>query len=204
MRSAWPGVNAPHAAVPASARRLRYHRAEARQDAREVTAQALDYASWVSGPSGERIVEIADEYVGKAGAVDEAFRRRFGTELPDVLNAGHSVLVVGSQIDASTERIIRYLAAIHGVGINAVTFQHFRSDTGAELLSRLVMMEQASDGGKAYTKLPPNLTFEELRDIAVTDGIGAWWASCSPTSRSAKPMRSSLPASRASILTICT
>src|SRR5205807_9290139 len=35
---------------------------------------------------------------------------KFGTDLPETLNGDHRLLVVGSQIDPSSERIIRYLS----------------------------------------------------------------------------------------------
>jgi hypothetical protein len=46
------------------------------------------------------------------------------------------MLVVGSVIDSSSERIIRYLSGAHGVNINAATFNYFRLGDGKELLAR--------------------------------------------------------------------
>lgn len=140
---------------------------------REVTAQALDYASWVNDLSGERIVAIANEYLHDNGVLQEAFARRFGTELPDVLNGEHSILIVGSQIDASTERIIRYLSGVHGVAINAATFQHFRTSSGEEFLSRLVLLDEVPIARSSGSKRRPNLTVEELAEIARQNGVDA-------------------------------
>lgn len=139
---------------------------------REVAAQALDYASWVNDLSGKRIEDIANAYLGAAGPLEEAFSRRFNSELPEVLNGDHSILVVGSQIDASTERIIRYLSGVHGVAINAATFQYFQTESGEELLSRLVLLEQAPAMRSSGSKRRPNLTFDELREIAKENGVG--------------------------------
>ena len=94
---------------------------------REVTAQALDYASWVAGLSNDEVTEIANQNLG--GDLEEEFRKKFEAELPETLNADHKILVVGSVIDSSTERIMRYLSDAHGVNINAATFHHFRPTT---------------------------------------------------------------------------
>jgi hypothetical protein len=77
---------------------------------REITAQALDYASWVVGLSNERVTSIANGYL--AGDFEGAFRTKFGADLPETLNGDHRLLVVGSEIDASSERII-YVSLRH-------------------------------------------------------------------------------------------
>ena len=66
---------------------------------REVTAQALDYASWVTSLSHEQVTSIADQYL--AGDFEATFTTRFGTDLPETLNGDHRIVVVGSAIDAS-------------------------------------------------------------------------------------------------------
>jgi len=40
------------------------------------------------------------------------------------------MLIVASEIDSSSERIIRYLSETYGVDINGVTFHHFRERMG--------------------------------------------------------------------------
>jgi hypothetical protein len=72
---------------------------------REITAQALDYASWVVNLTHERVTSIAEAYLGAdfAGALEA----NFGADAPETLNSDHRVLIVGSVIDPSSERIIR-------------------------------------------------------------------------------------------------
>ena len=72
---------------------------------REVTAQALDYASWVRDLSNESVTQIAEGYLShqNSPALAAAFEDRFGESLPEVLNEDHSLLVVASVIP--TERI---------------------------------------------------------------------------------------------------
>lgn len=141
---------------------------------REITAQILDYGSWVKGLSNERITAIGEAYLGQ-GKLEEAFKRRFGAELPETLNENHRLLIVASQIDASSERIIKYLSDTYGVNINAATFQYFREPNGSELLARVFLLEPAQVELQSRTKGPskrrPNLTYEELDAIAAEQGV---------------------------------
>jgi len=143
---------------------------------REVTAQTLDYASWVKDLSNEKITEIANRYLGCEGPLEEAFKRRFGAELPEILNEHHKMLIVASEIDSSSERIIKYLSDSYGVGINAVTFQYFRDGGGREFLARVFLIEPSEVEYKTQikttSKRKPPLTYEELQKIAEQHGVG--------------------------------
>jgi hypothetical protein len=141
---------------------------------REITAQALDYGSWVVDLSHERVMAIAEDFL--QGRFEEAFRCRFNnSDLPETLNESHGLVVAGSQIDASSERIIRYLSRVYGVNINAATFQYFKDADGSELLARVFLIEptevdtNVQKGGSS--KRRPNLTFEQLSALAEENGV---------------------------------
>jgi hypothetical protein len=102
---------------------------------REVTAQALDYASWVKDLDREEIDAIAAHHL-KDKTLGAAFQAKFNDELPQDINERHAMWVVASEIDDSTERIIRYLSETYGVEINAVRFQFFKAQDGRESLVR--------------------------------------------------------------------
>lgn len=145
---------------------------------REITAQVLDYATWVKDLSNEYCTQIAEKYLSKKGyaSLDEAFRKKFGIEVPDILNESHSMLVVASKIDSSTERIIKYLSNTYGVNINAVTFQYFQKPSGEEFLARVFLIEPSQVEYKTLTrkisKRKPNLSFDELEQIAIKKEVG--------------------------------
>ena len=143
---------------------------------REVTAQVLDYASWVKDLSNEKITEIANKYLGEKGPLEEAFKEKFGEELPEIINEHHKMLIVASEIDSSTERIIEYLSNTYGVGINAVTFHYFQNDEGKEFLARAFLIEpqqvEYRTQTKSTSKRKPPLTYEELEEIAESNGVG--------------------------------
>ena len=135
---------------------------------RDIVAQVLDYASWVRELSNEAITRIASGYLGERGSLDEAFADKFGAELPDVLNEDHRMIVVGSRIDASTERIIEYLSDEHGVGINAAAFQFLADPTGGQTLARVFLIEpervDQQARARSSSKRRPVLTEEELQE----------------------------------------
>ena len=139
---------------------------------RQVTAQALDYASWVVGLSKDEVAEIGDAYL--SDGLEEAFMKHFGDELPETVNADHRILVVASAIDSSTERILGYLSDRHGVNINAATFHYFKPDDGPEMLARIFVLEPAEveEKSRSRSKRQPRLTYAELRELADQAGVG--------------------------------
>ncbi|MCW5977603.1 MAG: DUF91 domain-containing protein [Bryobacteraceae bacterium] len=119
---------------------------------REVTAQALDYASWVKDLGTEEIDAIAARRL-KGTTLKAAFQAKFGADLPEVINEHHAMRIVASEIDDSTGRIIRYLAETYGVDINALRFQFFQAPDGREFLVRTFtvapeVVEQTAGSGR--------------------------------------------------------
>jgi len=100
---------------------------------REVVAQALDYASWVKDLSYAQIESMAQEFLGHP--LPQAFREYFGYPLPKQINTSHSIIVLASELDDSSERIVQYLSDDHGVPINVLFFRFFKSAKG-EFLGR--------------------------------------------------------------------
>lgn len=79
---------------------------------REVVAQLLDYASWVQSLSYEGIAAIySDKNPGKK--LEEGFDDAFGISLPEQINQSHELMVVASELDSGTERIINYRSCSH-------------------------------------------------------------------------------------------
>lgn len=107
---------------------------------REVVAQLLDYGSWVKDLGN---ADIRDIFESKhAGEIfDTAFANQFGAAPPDELNGRHQLTIVASGLDASTERIVAYLATEYGVPINAVFFRYFE-DQGRDYLARTWLIDE--------------------------------------------------------------
>ncbi len=142
---------------------------------REVTAQALDYASWVKDLSKDELLAIADPYLKKKSlpSLEKAFSERFETPLPDVLNDNHRSLIVAEAMDDSTKRIIRYLSDFK-VPINVATVQHFTDSDGKQFLAQVYLIEPTEAEAKAQSKSKRTSrnTLEELETMAHENGIG--------------------------------
>ena len=87
------------------------------------------------------------------------------------------MLIVAAQIDESTERIVKYLSDKHGVNINVATFQYFSGPDGGGFLARVFLIEpttvQLHSRTKGTSKRSPNLTYDELSDLAESSGVQA-------------------------------
>lgn len=161
---------------------------------REIVAQALDYAAWVSGLTAERILQIYQRFTGGSN-LDADFQKRFGVPLDEeTLNQSHQIILVASELDPSTERIVAYLNA-RDIAINVLFFQVFQYGND-QLLSRAWLLDPtetqanaAQTGGIGESKEPWNGEFyvsygpseyrswEDARRYGfISGGGGAWYS----------------------------
>ena len=168
---------------------------------RDVVAQTLDYASHVQNlrlPDIQEIASNSDFLDGKS--LEEAFREKFGEELPYPVNPDHRMYIVASSLDSATERIIEYLSRTHRVDINAVTFAYFKTPDGCEWIGRSMLLDeevvQARVVSRGGSKRRPPLTLDELRGLAEDSGVVDLWdravAGFRPISQGVSRSRSSL------------
>lgn len=109
---------------------------------REVTAQALDYASWVKGIDTEALAQLFLKHTDNKKSLDEAYKERFGFALDSENDdTDVQIVIVATDMDGSTERIINYLQG-YGININVLTFSVFEHE-GKRLLSRAWMFEES-------------------------------------------------------------
>jgi hypothetical protein len=110
---------------------------------REVVAQVIDYATWVSDLTHAEITSLFRERNG-GKHFEEAFSERYGADPPERLNESHRMIIVASELDSSTERLIGYLSEKYGVPINAVFFRHYvENGTGYLVRSWLIDPNEA-------------------------------------------------------------
>ena len=106
---------------------------------REVVAQTIDYATWVEKLTLESINKIYTHF-SKGRNLEEDFRARFETSIDEInLEQSHQLVIVATSLDASSERIVNYLAN-RGIAINVLFFQVFNTDSG-QLISRDWLMD---------------------------------------------------------------
>jgi hypothetical protein len=121
-------------------------RASRRQSTRSVSRSAActhesgSKQDWVHGLSEEDVLDLASTYLKDRLA--DVFTKRFGTPLPATLNQAHRMVIVASELDDSSERIVQYLSSVHSLDINVVFFTCFMQE-GKELVGRSWLMDPA-------------------------------------------------------------
>jgi hypothetical protein len=121
---------------------------------REIVAQALDYASWVNELTYEEIETITKDFTGKLLA--QAFHDHYGSPIPQTVNGDHSMVILASELDDSSERIVEYLSEQYKVPINVLFFTFFKTVSGEFL-------------GRAWLKDP-----EELQERTLARKQAPW------------------------------
>jgi hypothetical protein len=118
---------------------------------REVVAQILDYASWVRNLEIQDIANIFEAFQEKQGigqhkSLDDAYRHVFdNSSPPEEYNGSHRLVIVATELDESTERIINYLSEAFSVPINAVFFRFFK-DGDREYFTRAWFLDPDGPG----------------------------------------------------------
>ena len=139
---------------------------------REVTAQALDYASWAQNLTYAQIEQIANLHFAKdSSTLADQLEERFGKDLPSTLNDGHRTIIVAASMDDATERIVGYLSNM-GVPINVATVQYFTAADDREFLAQVFLVEPEIAAARARPgRRQPALTVGEMAALADDNGI---------------------------------
>jgi len=174
---------------------------------REVVAQVLDYGSWareVSAESLARVFELGPFAHGRT--FHAAFAEQFDGAPPETINETHRLVIVASELDDSTERIVEYLLEDYGVPINAVFFRYFR-DGDSEYLGRSWLKDPEVAEERARSKEPKRtpgewngtdyyVMFGSDEDRSWDDAREFGYVSAGGGSRWSKPLRRLQPGAR--------
>ena len=126
---------------------------------RNVVAQVLDYASWAREVSAERLARMFESGTfARNRTFHAAFADQFDGPPPETINENHRLVIVASNIDDSTQRIVEYLLEEHGVPVNVVFFRYFH-DGDSEYLGRswLKDPEVADERARARAREPKRI-----------------------------------------------
>lgn len=159
---------------------------------RDIIAQTLDYAVWLEDLNAARVAEIYKRF-SNGGELAQAFKQRFGADLDDdTVNETHKIVIVASELDDTTERVMKYLNE-RNVPINTVFFQVFQH--GAEqLISRSWFIDpgetqaNAAGSGRTHGEKEPwngeyyvsygaDRSWEDARQYGFVSGGGGSWFS---------------------------
>jgi hypothetical protein len=119
---------------------------------REVVAQALDYGSWAKDLGYDQLSEIYAAY-STGGDFEQALQEAFGEVIPEDFNANHQLIIVASELDSSTERIVEYLTD-YEVPLNVVFFRYLK-DGDREYLARSWLSDPVEVEAKTARKKRP-------------------------------------------------
>jgi uncharacterized protein (DUF433 family) len=109
---------------------------------REALAQAIDYASDVAQWEYERLNEECLKYH------KQTLDAYLNENLPEAdvadlsINEATRVLLVGTAAEEALERMVEWLSGTFGMGINVVLFRYVKTQDGAELLARTVVIPE--------------------------------------------------------------
>ncbi|MEC2075947.1 DUF91 domain-containing protein [Metabacillus fastidiosus] len=140
---------------------------------RDIIAQALDYASWVRDLTYEQIEVIAAKYLKRT--LREAFHEKFQIDLPEEINKNHKIVIVASELDPSSERIVQYLSSEYNVNINCIFFDFFR-EGDQEFLGRSWLMDPEEVEERTISK--KRSPWLGLYFVNVGDGEHRSWEDC--------------------------
>jgi len=120
--------------------------------ARDVLAQAIDYASDVANWDTDKLNEICLSFSGNS--LEDQISEKFeNVEMKDlVINKAQRILLVGFSIDEALSRMVEWLSSKYDLGINAIILNYVVTSSGNELLSRTVIIPEEVEKEKTNKK----------------------------------------------------
>jgi anion-transporting ArsA/GET3 family ATPase len=140
---------------------------------REVTAQAIDYASCVRDMTADNLAEEYIKYHGEMQTIDDAYEEKFGQRLDAAnFNTNVKIVIVAAKMDDSTERIIKYLQDFN-LNINILFFSVFGIE-GKRLLSRAWLIDDSSESLVSGKSISHEWNGEFYVNFGVEENCRSW------------------------------
>lgn len=108
---------------------------------REMVAQAIEYAAWVSTLEYDDVVNLGGSHYRSQENFKHEFSRRFDVEFPEVLNSSQRIFLVAPEFSYAVVRVTDYLSSKFGVPINAVSFSLYEVGVRRVLVRSAVVDE---------------------------------------------------------------
>lgn len=145
---------------------------------REVVAQGLDYASWVKNLSASQISAIYETYIArysqKQNSLEEEYYDKFKINLEEEsINHSHQIVIVATELDSSTERIVEYLSDSL-IPINVIFFTVFEEDS-TKYISRAWMIDPQETLDNASIVVKDKEPWNGEYYVSFGDGINRSW-----------------------------
>lgn len=140
---------------------------------REALTQAIDYTSDVASWDFDKLSEECARYRNQSleAYINENFE---DVDLEDIsVNQTQRILLVGTYIEESLQRMIEWLSSNYGVSINAVIFKYIRTKRGEEFIATTVIIPeevaeeitQKRKGKIPMSDEPGNYADDELKTL---------------------------------------
>lgn len=152
--------------------------------ARDVLAQAIDYASDVATWEIGKLNEVCSGFSGNS--LEDCITDRFDNiEIDDlVINKAQRLLLVGFSIDESLSRMIEWLSSNYDIGINAIILNYVVTSSGNELLSKTVIIPEEIEKEKTNKKKftipmsddPGDYDHERLKELLINYLNSSQWS----------------------------
>lgn len=127
---------------------------------RDIVAQALDYVSCVAQLTDSEVRDLTARISGRS--FNEAYHSRFGTgNVPEQVNSDQRILIVATDVDEATSRIVEHLTKRYGVDINVVSLSYFTIGE-QEMLARSWLVEPV----ELEERVDSRVTVEEENALA--------------------------------------
>ncbi|MBT3642564.1 DUF4268 domain-containing protein [archaeon] len=118
---------------------------------REVLAQAVDYASDVASWDVDKLNLECEKYNKKN--IDDTLREGFGLNdesLDEIsVNKFQKILMVGTGVDESLQRMIEWLSDNYDVSINVLILKYTKTSGGDEILARTTIISEEVEQEKS-------------------------------------------------------
>jgi len=140
---------------------------------RDALAQAVDYASDVSSWDVDKISNVCTKYTDQ-GLEDYLNENFEDVDLEDlIINKTQRILLVGSSIEESLQRMIEWLSSNYDVSINAVILKYIKTKNSEELIARTVIIPEEVEKEKirkrqtqiSMSDEPGNYNDDELKNL---------------------------------------
>lgn len=128
---------------------------------RDALAQAIDYASDVASWDLDKLNEECVKYNNQS--IDEYVNENF-EDIEDIsFNQTQRILLVGTSVEESLQRMIEWLSDNYGVSINTVILKYIKTKSGDELITRTMIIPE---------DIEKERTQKQQRKIAMSDEPG--------------------------------
>lgn len=109
---------------------------------RQALAQAIDYTSDIASWDLDRLSAECVKYTDHR--LEDYIPDNFeGIDLEELsINQAQRILLVGTSIEESLERMIEWLSGNYGMSINAVVFKYIKTRSGDELVARTMIIPE--------------------------------------------------------------